>query len=950
MKESVTRRDLLKVGGLALASTALPGASTADQSQEKPMRGKKLLDRGKPDVFTGNELQFIGMPVGGLFAGTVYLGGDGQLWNWDIFNQGGFGCVERTTTQFMGETLNAGGGSNYVDPVRQQSPFNQRFHLTVEGASSKPVRFGDVRFRGEYPVGKVSYLASDADCEMSLEAFSPFFPLDVESSSFPATTMTFTVKNLALTRQKFKLSYRLDNPVLTYSRSKRSDVSLKGVATESGGIFFSAETKELPVSTREDLLFEDWSSGTYKGWTATGTAFGEGPQETAKLPSYMGQVNAGTTYIANTHQTRNGEDVVKGDVHVGTLTSASFTISRRHINLRVGGGSHKDKTCINLLIDGRVVRSVTGRDSNAMQWQSISVGEYEGQKAVIQVVDQHSGGWGNISLGEVFLSDTPSTFTPLEEAKDFGTFCVEVIGGADRPEVSNERGVAAKTLDLAPGESKEVTFVIAWSFPNCPAGLPAKKHWHVSRWKDAQAVAKEIIQRWKSLQATTRAWNKTWYDSTLPYWFLDRTFVNTSILATTTCFRLEKGRYWFWEGVGCCAGTCTHVWGYAQAIGRVFPEVERYLRTEIDFGMAFRKESGAIDYRAEFHQAVAVDGQASCILRAYREHLMSEDSAFLKSIWPQIKGAMRNLTDRDADKNGILDGPQYNTLDTAWFGEISWISSLYMAALRACEAMAQELGETSYAKECAEIAKRGSNHLVKSLFNGEYFIHKVDPKHPEANNTNIGCHIDQIYGQTWTHQVGLPRVVPASQAKTAMKSLFKYSFYEDIWEYRRRSKHIMGGRWYAAPKEPGLIMTSFPKGGDDQALGKGADAWAGMYFNECMSGFEYQAACCMISEGLIEEGLTVVSAIHERYSAAKRNPYNEIECSDHYGRAMASYGAYVALTGFFCHGPRGIMKFNPKVGGSKHRFPFINHEGWGTWSKEAGEEKAVYLWKKGELQ
>lgn len=950
MSEQVTRRDLLKVGGLALASTALPQAANASMTQPEPLRGRKLLDRGEPEVFTGDELKFIGMPVGGLFAGTLYLGGDGQLWNWDIFNQGGFGCVERATTQYMGETLHAGGGSNYVDPVRQQSPFQQRFFLTLEEAQSKTVRFGDIRFRGEYPVGKVSYLAADADCEMTLEAFSPFCPLDAESSSFPATTMTFTVKNTSARRQKLKLSYRLDNPVLVYSRTKRGDAVLKGEATAGGGVLFSAAKKELPASARPEILFEDWSSGTYNGWTATGTAFGGGPQEAAKLPSYMGQINGGTKYVVNSHQTRNGEDVVKADVHVGTLTSPAFAITRRHINLRMGGGSHKDKTCINLLVDGRVVRSLTGKDSNAMQWQTFSVAEYEGQKAVIQVVDQHSGGWGQISLGEVVFSDVASTFVPLEEAQDNGTFCVEVFGGADKPEVTNERGAVAKTLDLGPGESKEVTFVIAWHFPNCASSLPAKKHWYAKRWKDAKAVADELISGWKTLQATTRAWNKTWYDSTLPYWFLDRTFVNTSILATTTCFRLGDGRYWFWEGVGCCAGTCTHVWGYAQAIGRVFPEVEKYLRKEIDFGMAFRKDSGGIDYRAEFHQTVAVDGQASCILRAYREHQMSKDDSFLKSVWPQIKGAMKNLTDRDPNKDGILDGAQYNTLDTAWFGEISWISSLYIAALRACEAMALEMGEPAYAKECGEIARLGSDRLVKNLFNGEYFIHKVDPKHPEANNTNNGCHIDQIYGQSWAHQVGLPRVVPSSQAKTAMKSLFKYSFFEDIWEYRRRSRHIMGGRWYAAPKEPGLIMTTFPKGGDDQALGKGADAWAGMYFNECMSGFEYQAANCMLSEGLVNEGLTVVRAIHERYSASKRNPYNEIECSDHYGRAMASYGAYVSLTGFYCHGPKGIMKFNPKVGGSKHRFPFINQEGWGTWTKEGEVEKTDFAWKKGRLE
>ena len=111
----------------------------------------------------------------------------------------------------------------------------------------------------------------------------------------------------------------------------------------------------------------------------------------------------------------------------------------------------------------------------------------------------------------------------------------------------------------------------------------------------------------------------------------------------------------------------------------------------------------------------------------------------------------------------------------------------------------------------------------------------------------------------------------------ALKALFKHSFYDDVWEYRRKVKGIPGGRWYAAPGEPGLIMCSFPRGGAAESVGKGGDAWATMYFNECMSGFEYQVAAHMISEDLIDEGLALVYAIHQRYHGAKRNPYNEID-------------------------------------------------------------------------
>ena len=131
------------------------------------------------------------------------------------------------------------------------------------------------------------------------------------------------------------------------------------------------------------------------------------------------------------------------------------------------------------------------------------------------------------------------------------------------------------------------------------------------------------------------------------------------------------------------------------------------------------------------------------------------------------------------------------------------------------------------------------------------------------------------------------------------------------------------------PGEGGLIMCTWPKGGREGTAGNVNPGFAA-YFNECMNGFEYQAAGHMIWEGLLTEGLAVCRSLHERHHATRRNPWNEVECGDHYARSMASYGVFLAACGFEYHGPKGRLGFAPRLGPDDFRSAFTSAEGWGT--------------------
>ncbi len=960
----IGRRDFLKItgaGSVALLAAQLPVMagpfSRADFDKLVPVDKKldpawvkSLFERGKPEVLTGDNLKYVGMPIGGICAGQVYLGGDGRLWHWDIFNK----------------HIGTGAG-HYANPPAPDFPFEQGFALRIgeEVRTLDHRGFSDITFRGEYPIGLVNYRDEKVPVEISLEAFSPYIPLNTDDSSLPATVMSFKVKNTGNAAVEAEIGGWLENAVCLYT-GEAGGFLRRTCAKRAEKLFTLECTAEKSVVEEPvkcaDVVFENFEKETYEGWTVEGDAFGAGPVEKSKVPEYQGDLGLEGKCAVNSHSTGPGENAGTRDGGTGKLVSHEFKIERKYIGFFIGGGNNPGKTCLNLLIDNKVAVSATGKNDNKMRRDYFDVRKYEGKTARLEIVDTKKDGWGNVGVDFIVFTDLPGSSEPLEKRHDFGSMALALLDtkkddvcnpalpgtniaaqlfptradeskGVTKPFGEKLIGALSRKLSLKPGKSATVTFVITWHFPNLEIkGVADKGRYYASKFASAGEVAGYVAANYNHLSVQTRLWRDTWYDSTLPYWLLDRVHLNSSILASSTCFRFANGRFWAWEGVGCCAGTCGHVWQYAHSMARLFPDLERILRERTDFGLAL-KEDGAIHFRGENNNIPAIDSQAGTILRVLREHQMSTDDAFLKRLWPGVKKATDWLIAKDADGDGIIVGNQHNTLDTDWFGPVAWLSGLYLSALLATAAMADEMGDSDYARKCREIVAKGQKNIVEQLFDGEYFINKVDEKHLDAINSGTGCEIDQVMGQSWAFQVGLPRVFPEKETKTALQSLWKYNFSPDVGPYR---EHYKPGRWYAMAGEAGLLMCSFPRNDWDysKAKGKGPE-WAAGYFNECMNGFEYQAASHMVWEGLLQEGLAVTRAVHDRYHASRRNPYNEVECGDHYARSMAVYGVFLAACGFEYHGPKGYIGFAPRLTPENFKVPFTVAEGWGTYEQRS---------------
>jgi uncharacterized protein (DUF608 family) len=900
----------------------------------KPEWIKMLFEKGDRTWYAGSDLKTIGMPICGITTGQLYLAGDGRLAHWDLFN----------LTRQANRAYDVGRSLDY--------PVEQGFAVKVKAGEKTEIRaldsrgFPGVRFCGEYPLGFVEYKDDALPVTIALEAFSPFIPLNAADSALPVTVMQYTVKNTSAAPAEVTLAGWLENAVCSINGDVMLGARVNRAVRKDGLSLIESTAKSIepPKNVRESIVIADFEGDDYGKWTAEGNAFGAKPA----AGTLAGQQNVSGFQgrgLVNTF--------LDGDKARGKLTSPTFKIERSFINFLLGGGRHPRKTCMNLLVGGKVVRTRTGQDDEQLKAACWNVREFEGQEAQIEIVDRETGPWGHINVDQIEMADLPPTSLQGDQEKlpDFGSMALALLGDgqgavlrtslpegdlpgalfaelpadsetqAEQPFHARLLGTAGKKVQLAAGQEAKWTFVVAWHFPN----RPTHGNFYTQRFADAGAVAEYVAKNFERLQGDTRLWHTTWYDSTLPYWLLDRLFSTTSILATGTCQWWANGRFWAWEGVACCEGTCGHVWNYEHAMARLFPELERSVREMQDYNPAggFIEETGAIRFRGEVG-FWAGDSQPGYVLKAYREHQMSSDSEFLKRLWPRIRKSMQFMIREDGNGDGLVEGQQHNTYDINFFGANTMVGSLYLAALRAAEEMAREVGDLPFATQCREIYDRGRVKSVEELYNGEYFIQKVDLNQHPQHQYGEGCLADQLFGDGWAHQVGLENVYPEDKVRSALKAIWVYNWAPDI---APQNKAHPPQRWFARPGEAGLFICTWPK---SKHLGPESV----MYRDEVWTGIEYQVAGNMVWEGMLTEALAICRAVHERYHPAKYNPWNEIECGDHYSRAMASHGVFIALGGYEYHGPKQQLGFAPKITPEDFRSAFTTAESWGTFAQK----------------
>lgn len=765
--------------------------------------------------------------LGGIGTGNVSLGARGELKDWELFNTPGKGNAFPYTF-FALHANNGKVGTDRVSISRilegpLQPPHNLSHGYDSARLAGLP-RFKHSVMRAEYPLCAVRMQEGNLPLEATLEAYTPFIPLDDEDSALPVAILRYRVRNLAGEALFVSVAGSMAN------------------MTSFGGYGLFGY-----VNYKSDTMNRKIQEGGLQGFFCEAV-----PEE--------GRERQGNTMAL---VTPNPEAIVKPQWYLGA-------------------------------------------------W-------YDG--------------------AQDFWDDFSRDGLPREEG---GQACEEgqiLFQGRQRI------GSVVPHQWVQPGEEAFFTFYLSWHIPfrhlswwQGREGMPGPerytRNFYSLRFADAFEVALYTHRNQERLEQLTLAFHNALFESTLPKPVLDAVSSNITVLRSPTCFRIADGSFFGWEGcfkdTGCCDGNCTHVWNYAQTAAFLFPKLEISMRRN-EFLLEL-KPDGAMNFRSrvklqdpEWTMPPALDGQCGAVVRLYREWTISQDDRLIEELGENaLKALDFALGYWDTDGDGVPDNRQHNTYDIEFYGPNPLSAGMMLAALKAGEKIASLLGLDQRAAAYAKRFREGSARTDALLWNGEYYVQRLDDVDRHPYQHGLGCLSDQLFGQFLAYVAGIGHVLPKEHVKEALRSIHRYNFMRDL------SNHQSVQRCFAVGEEQGLVLCSWPHGGRPR--------FPFVYSTEVWTGIEYQVAASLIYEGFVEEGLEIVAAVRARHDGYRRNPFNEVECGNHYARSMASWALIPALSGFTWDRKTGRMSLAPQISPEHFRCFFSTAESWGVCSQTRGDD------------
>ncbi len=218
-KIKTSRRGFLGQAALGgVVSVTEPSTSADESTADEAISKLQELNEGSgaleyPRVFTAEHLSMIAFPLGGVGAGSVSLGGRGQLRDWEIFNRADKGNNLSYALPSIWVQTSDGKRTARVLEARYQPPYEGQNGLGSENAPGFP-RLASARFTGEYPFSRIDFEDDAVPVRVSLEAFSPFIPHEPDDSGLPMAVLRYRVSNPGLQSTRVALAWSIENPVI----------------------------------------------------------------------------------------------------------------------------------------------------------------------------------------------------------------------------------------------------------------------------------------------------------------------------------------------------------------------------------------------------------------------------------------------------------------------------------------------------------------------------------------------------------------------------------------------------------------------------------------------------------------------------------------------------------------------------------------------------------------
>lgn len=567
--------------------------------------------------FTGEHLNRVAFPIGGMGAGMYCLDGTGSISHVSVRNQMEFfnepSCFAAICV--LGETPE----KNVARVVEGPLPDWKYFGKPGAGVGSGGTTYGLPRFRNcvfdsRFPFATIELSEESIPVQAQIVGWSPFTPPDADASGLPAGALEYTFTNPT------------SKPLrCVFSFSSRNFINNQGSIGEIDGGFVLYDQRGRDKENRGAFAFfvdgvektivdHCWFRGGW--WDAFTIAWdniekgrmldnppveANAPGATLNVPFELAAGESKTirlstcwywphsTLSAGSRRTPGsgsgeafdgkpapgtaenqsqvtgflGRGLVNtyypnGDGPQGTLVSPEFDIDKKAIHLLVGGG----RSCgVQLFVDGKPVRDASGHDTERLEWATWNVIDFAGKKGVIKIIDRESGGWGHVLCDHIVLSDEAindlKTGIGNEIVDDPKRIrLIADFEGEDYGDWKPEKREVAEEKS----EPKSCLHgdgcspdLVVCSDDPIPNTY---KPWYATRFGNVKEVAAHWRKEYADLRAGSELFAKTFFDSSLPKEVLDSVAANLTILKSPTVLRQHDGRLWCWEGCNDHGGSC----------------------------------------------------------------------------------------------------------------------------------------------------------------------------------------------------------------------------------------------------------------------------------------------------------------------------------------------------------------------------------------------------------